>query len=122
MCFLLSEKLQVKSWTSHPPDASTAPPDPQEFSLVLGGPLFQLLRRAHLSDDALRNPWWAARKSSRWPISVTVSRWWRPCPWRPSQGDHPADRGRHTRASWATGTHHDAIGGTAEDPVRPVVL
>jgi hypothetical protein len=27
-----------------------APPD---FSLVLGGPLFQLLRRAHLSDDAL---------------------------------------------------------------------
>jgi len=28
-------------------------PDPQDFSLVLGGPLFQLLRRAHLSDDAL---------------------------------------------------------------------
>jgi len=27
--------------------------DPQDFSLVLGGPLFQLLRRAHLSDDAL---------------------------------------------------------------------
>ena len=27
-----------------------APPD---FSLVLGGPLFQLLRRAHLADDAL---------------------------------------------------------------------
>ncbi len=27
--------------------------DPQNFSLVLGGPLFQLLRRAHLSDDAL---------------------------------------------------------------------
>jgi hypothetical protein len=25
-----------------------------DFSLVLGGPLFQLLRRAHLSDDALR--------------------------------------------------------------------
>jgi len=25
----------------------------QDFSLVLGGPLFQLLRRAHLSDDAL---------------------------------------------------------------------
>jgi hypothetical protein len=25
----------------------------REFSLVLGGPLFQLLRRAHLSDDAL---------------------------------------------------------------------
>jgi hypothetical protein len=27
--------------------------DPQDFSLVLGGPLFQLMRRAHLSDDAL---------------------------------------------------------------------
>ena len=27
--------------------------DPREFSLALGGPLFQLLRRAHLSDDAL---------------------------------------------------------------------
>jgi len=28
-------------------------PDQHNFSLVLGGPLFQLLRRAHLSDDAL---------------------------------------------------------------------
>jgi hypothetical protein len=27
--------------------------DRRDFSLVLGGPLFQLLRRAHLSDDAL---------------------------------------------------------------------
>ncbi len=27
--------------------------DPPDFSLVLGGPLFQLLRRTHLSDDAL---------------------------------------------------------------------
>jgi hypothetical protein len=27
--------------------------NPEAFSLVLGGPLFQLLRRAHLSDDAL---------------------------------------------------------------------
>jgi len=27
--------------------------DSSDFSLVLGGPLFQLLRRAHLSDDAL---------------------------------------------------------------------
>lgn len=26
---------------------------PQNFSLVLGGPLFQLLRRSHLTDDAL---------------------------------------------------------------------
>src|SRR5512139_3023324 len=40
----------------------TAPPpvpsarllqEPQDFSLVLGGPLFQLMRRAHLTDDAL---------------------------------------------------------------------
>jgi hypothetical protein len=30
-------------WLRHPPD----------FSLVLGGPLFQLLRKAHLSDDAM---------------------------------------------------------------------
>jgi hypothetical protein len=27
--------------------------EPQDFSLVLGGPLFQFLRRSHLSDDAL---------------------------------------------------------------------
>ncbi|MBL8415057.1 MAG: hypothetical protein JNM42_11530 [Propionivibrio sp.] len=38
------------------PDASEALhllKNPPEFSLVLGGPLFQLLRRTHLSDDAL---------------------------------------------------------------------
>ena len=29
------------------------PLDSQDFSLVLGGPLFQLLRRAHLSDDTM---------------------------------------------------------------------
>ena len=28
-------------------------PDPYDFSLVLGGPLYQLVRRAHLSGDAL---------------------------------------------------------------------
>ena len=28
-------------------------PDPRDFSVVLGGPLFQLLRRARLTDDAL---------------------------------------------------------------------
>ena len=27
--------------------------DPTDFSLVLGGPLFQLLRRSHLSDDTM---------------------------------------------------------------------
>ncbi len=31
----------------------TAIPEPADFSLVLGGPLFQLYRRAHLSGDAL---------------------------------------------------------------------
>ena len=30
--------------------------NPPDFSLVLGGPLFQLLRRAHLADDALMQP------------------------------------------------------------------
>jgi len=30
-----------------------APEDPQDFSFVLGGPLFQLVRRAHLSGDHL---------------------------------------------------------------------
>jgi hypothetical protein len=32
---------------------SSRPPSPPDFSIVLGGPLFQLLRRAHLSNDAL---------------------------------------------------------------------
>jgi hypothetical protein len=39
------------------PDAATSGDrllgEPFDFSVVLGGPLFQLLRRAHLSDDAL---------------------------------------------------------------------
>jgi hypothetical protein len=30
------------------------PPESQDFSLVLGGPLYQLLRRSHLTDDALQ--------------------------------------------------------------------
>jgi hypothetical protein len=42
----------VKS-TATSGDASGSLPDPEDFSLVLGGPLYQLLRRAHLSDDAL---------------------------------------------------------------------
>ena len=35
---------------------AVAPPpnEPADFSLVLGGPLFQLLRRAHLAGDALQ--------------------------------------------------------------------
>ena len=35
------------------PPGVTSPFDVQDFSVVLGGPLFQLIRRAHLSDDAL---------------------------------------------------------------------
>jgi hypothetical protein len=43
----------VKSRTSQPAEARGSLPDPQDFSFVLGGPLYQLLRRAHLADDAL---------------------------------------------------------------------
>jgi hypothetical protein len=35
------------------PDTPRSLPEPADFSLVLGGPLFQLLRRSHLSDDSL---------------------------------------------------------------------
>src|SRR5580765_4486273 len=45
---------EAKSITA---DASTSKNnilrEPQDFSLVLGGPLFQLLRRSHLTGDAL---------------------------------------------------------------------
>jgi len=34
-------------------EAGSAPEEPADFSLVLGGPLFQLFRRAHLSGDGL---------------------------------------------------------------------
>jgi len=36
---------------SHP--AAKAAPEPYDFSLVFGGPLYQLFRRAHLSGDTL---------------------------------------------------------------------
>ena len=39
--------------TSGPAANATVLKEPTDFSLVLGGPLYQLLRRAHLSDDAL---------------------------------------------------------------------
>jgi hypothetical protein len=39
--------------TQEPSDGLNLLRNPPDFSLVLGGPLFQLLRRAHLSDDAL---------------------------------------------------------------------
>jgi hypothetical protein len=43
----------MKSRTSEGSGGLGLLPAPQEFSLVLGGPLYQLLRRTHLSDDAL---------------------------------------------------------------------
>src|SRR4029434_9372456 len=45
------ERLQMKSPTLESSDGLLR--DPKDFSLVLGGPLFQLLRRSHLSDDAM---------------------------------------------------------------------
>ena len=39
--------------TLNPPQAPGPLSEPANFSLVLGGPLYQLLRRSHLSDDAL---------------------------------------------------------------------
>ena len=49
-----AEGPQTKSQPSESNDAWSQFPAPQDFSLVLGGPLFQLLRRAHLSDDTLK--------------------------------------------------------------------
>jgi len=43
----------MRTQPSAPADGSNPLENPPDFSLVLGGPLFQLLRRAHLSDDAL---------------------------------------------------------------------
>jgi hypothetical protein len=39
--------------SSTPASRHGQPPDTRDFSVVMGGPLFQLLRRAHLTDDAL---------------------------------------------------------------------
>jgi len=43
----------MKTRTTEPPRDWDLLRNPPEFSLVLGGPLFQLFRRAHLTDDAL---------------------------------------------------------------------
>ncbi|HEY5868146.1 MAG TPA: hypothetical protein VI542_21730, partial [Candidatus Tectomicrobia bacterium] len=43
----------MTSRTSEPKDGVGSLPAPEDFSLVLGGPLFQLLRRSHLSGNAL---------------------------------------------------------------------
>ena len=43
----------MKARTTEPSEGWDLLRNPPEFSLVLGGPLFQLLRRTHLADDAL---------------------------------------------------------------------
>lgn len=43
----------MKSSNGRPPPSAQFASDPGDFSLVLGGPLFQLFRRAHLSGDTL---------------------------------------------------------------------
>jgi len=43
----------MKAHTAEPSGDWDLLRNPPDFSLVLGGPLFQILRRAHLSDDAL---------------------------------------------------------------------
>jgi len=43
----------METRTSEPTEGLNRLRNPPDFSLVLGGPLFQLLRRANLSDDAL---------------------------------------------------------------------
>jgi len=48
------ETLQTRSATPESGDGLRTLRNPPDFSLVLGGPLFQLLRRAHLSDDSLK--------------------------------------------------------------------
>jgi hypothetical protein len=48
-----SGQLTRRAPVPGPAARDEAPADPAEFSIVLGGPLFQLIRRAHLSGDAL---------------------------------------------------------------------
>jgi hypothetical protein len=106
--------------------------DPRDFSLVLGGPLFQLLRRSHLTDDAL------ALLCQR--IIVIALLAWLPllvlsalegqalrggadhAPRAYHEGGHPPARSRDTCAGCAAGTHRDAAGRTAEKAVRHLVL
>jgi hypothetical protein len=50
---LLSPEVPTKNLGTRT-NSITTTLEPQDFSLVLGGPLFQLLRRTHLSGDALQ--------------------------------------------------------------------
>ncbi len=47
------QNVESKKTSRTPMSGDDNLPEAQNFSIVLGGPLFQLLRRAHLSDDAL---------------------------------------------------------------------
>ena len=46
----------MKVRTLEPADSLNLLRDPRDFSIVVGGPLFQLLRQLHLTDDALGLP------------------------------------------------------------------
>jgi hypothetical protein len=48
--------MQIALETLDRPLVTETIPEPPDFSLVLGGPLFQLYRRTHLSGDALELP------------------------------------------------------------------
>ena len=48
-----SDAIVITTAIDHPARQPPAAEEPPDFSLVLGGPIYQLLRRAHLSDDAL---------------------------------------------------------------------
>jgi len=43
----------MRPLADHPESSEKSISDPADFSLVLGGPLFQLLRRSRLSGNAL---------------------------------------------------------------------
>jgi hypothetical protein len=106
--------------------------EPADFSLVLGGPLFQLLRRSHMSGDAL--------ELVRQRIIIISLLAWLPllvlsalegqalrggadhAPRAYHEGGHPPARSRDTCAGCAAGTHRDAAGRTAEKAVRHLVL
>jgi hypothetical protein len=46
-------KTRLLAGLRAPVGSETPPQDPYDFSVVLGGPLYQIVRRAHLSGDAL---------------------------------------------------------------------
>ena len=49
----MTKRTALLAGLTSPAESGTRPQDPSDFSLVLGGPLFQIVRRAHLSGGAL---------------------------------------------------------------------